>query len=67
MGEEVCAWIRFKPGNNTSVEEILKCCKGKIAHFKVPRYFYFVKEFPLTVTGKVKKNEMRHTSNEMLK
>jgi len=43
-------------------EELKAFCKGKIAHFKVPRYIKFVDEFPMTVTGKVRKIEMREKS-----
>mmetsp|Transcript_4949 Transcript_4949/g.3560 ORF Transcript_4949/g.3560 Transcript_4949/m.3560 type:complete len:82 (+) Transcript_4949:1548-1793(+) len=67
MGEEVCAWVRTKDGHKLTAEELVEYCHGHIAHFKIPRYFRFVKEFPLTVTNKVKKNEMRHLSNELLK
>jgi fatty-acyl-CoA synthase len=67
MGEEVCAWIKLKEANQTSYDELYAFCKGEIAHFKIPRYLRFVSDFPLTITGKVKKNEMRHITNEILK
>lgn len=67
MGEELCAWIIVKEGQTITPADILSYCQGKIAHFKIPRYIRFVDDFPLTVTGKVKKNEMRHISNELLK
>ena len=67
MGEELCAWVKLKDQSKTTVSDLIEYCKGKIAHFKIPRYIRFVTEFPLTVTGKVKKNEMRHITNEMLK
>lgn len=67
MGEEVCAWIKFKDQDKTTSEDLLAFMRGKIAHYKVPRYVRFVQSFPLTVTGKVKKNEMRHITNELLK
>jgi fatty-acyl-CoA synthase len=66
MGEEVCAWIKLKENEKLTIEELMESTKGKIAHYKVPRYFKFVSEYPLTVTGKVKKNEMRHQTNESL-
>ncbi|MFH4981298.1 hypothetical protein AB6A40_008007 [Gnathostoma spinigerum] len=64
-GEVVCAWIRLKvDGKKTTEEDIRDYCKGKIAHFKIPRYILFKEEhdFPLTITGKVKKYEMRERS-----
>jgi len=59
FGEEVAAWIRLGDGESATDEEIREFCKGKIAHFKIPRYIKFVEEFPLTVTGKVQKFVMR--------
>ena len=47
-------------------QEVLEYCKGKIAHFKIPKYVRIVKEFPLTVSGKIKKNVMRDVSNKLL-
>ena len=47
-------------------EDFLTYCQGHIAHYKVPRYIRFVQDFPLTVTGKVRKNEMRHIANELM-
>ncbi|VDN03326.1 unnamed protein product [Thelazia callipaeda] len=64
-GEVVCAWIRLHDSADTvSPEDIRNFCKGRIAHFKVPRYILFKKEneFPVTVTGKVKKYEIRELS-----
>ncbi|VDP45999.1 unnamed protein product [Heligmosomoides polygyrus] len=65
-GESVCAWIRLHETaeGEISEEHIKNWCKGKIAHFKIPRYILFKKEheFPLTVTGKVKKFEIREQS-----
>jgi fatty-acyl-CoA synthase len=58
-GEEVCAWIKLRPGQYTSPEDIRAFCRGKIAHFKIPRYIKFVEAFPMTVTGKVQKFVMR--------
>jgi len=58
-GEEVCAWIQLKTGSNVSEEEIREFCRGRIAHFKIPRYIRFVAAFPMTVTGKVQKYAMR--------
>ncbi len=59
FGEEVCAWIKLKEGEESSEEEIRSFCEGKLAHFKIPRYIRFVRDFPMTVTGKVQKYKMR--------
>uniref|UniRef100_A0A8C8IX47 Medium-chain acyl-CoA ligase ACSF2, mitochondrial n=1 Tax=Oncorhynchus tshawytscha TaxID=74940 RepID=A0A8C8IX47_ONCTS len=53
MGEEVCACLKLKAGQDCSAEDIKAYCKGKIAHFKIPRYVTFVNDYPLTVSGKV--------------
>jgi fatty-acyl-CoA synthase len=62
FGEEVMAWIRLRDGQTATVEEIRDYCRGKIAHYKVPRYVKFVDGFPMTVTGKVQKFLMREAS-----
>jgi fatty-acyl-CoA synthase len=61
-GEEICAWVRLKAGEQATVEEIRAYCKGKIAHYKIPRYVFFVDSFPMTVTGKIQKFLMRQQS-----
>ncbi|VDP14115.1 unnamed protein product [Onchocerca flexuosa] len=64
-GEAVCAWIRLNDSaDHITAEDIRNFCKGRIAHFKIPRYILFKKEneFPVTVTGKVKKYEIRELS-----
>jgi fatty-acyl-CoA synthase len=58
-GEEVCTWIIPKPGESVSAEDVLAHCKGKIAHYKVPRHVKIVESFAMTVTGKAQKFEMR--------
>ncbi len=58
-GEELCAWVRLREGVSATEEEIRDYCKGRIAHYKVPRYVVFVSEFPTTVTGKIQKFIMR--------
>ncbi|MDH3640050.1 MAG: AMP-binding protein, partial [Gammaproteobacteria bacterium] len=58
-GEEVCAWIKLRQGESATVDDIQEFCRGKIAHFKIPRYIRFVDGFPMTVTGKVQKFIMR--------
>jgi len=54
-GEELCAWIKLKPGQEATPEQIRSFCRGKIANFKIPRHIRFVDAFPMTVTGKVQK------------
>ena len=66
-GEEVCAWIMLKHGQQLSDVDVKQFCKDRIAHFKVPRYVEFVEEFPMTVTGKVQKFKMTETMVEKLK
>ena len=61
-GEELCAWVRLREGQETTGEELRDWCRGQIASFKIPRYWRFVEEFPMTVTGKVQKFKMRETS-----
>jgi fatty-acyl-CoA synthase len=61
-GEEIIAWISLKEGKNPSEDDIKEFCKGKVAHYKVPRYIRFGDDFPMTVTGKVQKYKMRETS-----
>ena len=58
-GEELCAWIRTRPGETLTAEEVRAFCHGQIAHNKIPRYVEFVDEFPMTVTGKIQKFLMR--------
>lgn len=62
-GEELIAWVKLGPDADSVTEEQLReFCKGKITHFKIPRYFKFVEEFPMTVTGKIQKFKMREIS-----
>ncbi|SUE42726.1 AMP-binding protein [Roseomonas gilardii] len=65
-GEELCAWIRIRPGEALTVEEVRGFCDGQIAHQKIPRYVQFVNEFPMTVTGKIQKFLMRRQMEEEL-
>ncbi|MCI0680497.1 MAG: AMP-binding protein [Gemmataceae bacterium] len=58
-GEEVMAWVKTKPGATLTEDELARFCTGKIATYKIPRYWKFVDAFPLTVTGKVQKFRMR--------
>ena len=66
-GEEVCAWIVLKPGQQATEDEIRTFCQGQIAHYKIPRYIRFVTEMPMTVTGKVQKFVMRDRMIDELK
>lgn len=58
-GEELCAWIIAKPGQQVTEDDVREFCKGQIAHYKVPRYIRFVDAFPMTVTGKIQKFRIR--------
>jgi fatty-acyl-CoA synthase len=59
FGEELCACVRLRDGATLGDDEVRDFCRGRLAHFKVPRYVMFVDEFPMTVTGKVQKFKMR--------
>jgi fatty-acyl-CoA synthase len=61
-GEELCAWVKLRPGATLSLDELREFCSGQIAHFKIPRYLRITDEFPMTVTGKVQKFKMREIS-----
>ena len=61
-GEELCAWVKTKPGQSLTGDEVKEFCKGKIAHYKIPRYILFVDDFPMSVTGKIQKYRMREES-----
>jgi fatty-acyl-CoA synthase len=66
-GEELMAWIRMREGTDPlTTEAVREFCAGKLAHYKVPRYVRVVDEFPMTVTGKIRKVEMREVSVELL-
>lgn len=66
-GEELMAWIRPRPGaSELTAEALREYCAGRIARYKVPRYVHLVEEFPMTVTGKVRKVEMRERAVELL-
>jgi fatty-acyl-CoA synthase len=62
FGEELCAWVKLRPGADLTIEELRDYCTGKIAHYKIPRYLRVTDEFPMTVTGKVQKFKMREVS-----
>jgi fatty-acyl-CoA synthase len=63
-GEEVCAWVRAKPGQELTEAEVKEFCRERISHFKMPRYVVVVEEYPTTVTGKVQKYRLRQMGIE---
>src|SRR5919108_434074 len=65
-GEELMAWIRVREGAELTDEEVREFCRGRIAHFKVPRYVKFADALPMTVTGKIQKYKMREQAIEEL-
>jgi fatty-acyl-CoA synthase len=66
-GEELMAWVRLREGAEPLTADALReFCTGKLAHYKIPRYVHIVDEFPMTVTGKVRKVEMRQQAVELL-
>ena len=65
-GEEVMAWIRPRAGATLTEDALVAFCRGKIATFKIPRYWKLVDEFPMTVTGKVQKFRMREIAVQEL-
>jgi len=66
-GEELMAWIRMREGKPPlTAEAVREFCTGKLAHYKIPRYVHIVEEFPMTVTGKIRKVEMRQQSISLL-
>ena len=66
FGEEVCAFVRTRPGATVEPEAIREFCRGRIAHYKVPRYVLVVDEFPMTVTGKIQKYKLRDQATDEL-
>ncbi|HEY8060742.1 MAG TPA: AMP-binding protein [Acidimicrobiales bacterium] len=66
-GEELMAWVRLRPdADELTIEALRAYCEGKLAHYKVPRHLHLTDAFPMTVTGKVRKVEMRERSVELL-
>jgi fatty-acyl-CoA synthase len=66
-GEELCAWIKMKAdAKPLDAEAIRAFCQGRLSHYKIPRYVMVVEEFPMTVTGKIRKVQMREESTEQL-
>ncbi|MGC9352379.1 MAG: AMP-binding protein [Mariniphaga sp.] len=66
-GEQVGAFIRLKEGQSITEEEIRDFCRGQIARFKIPKYIFFVKEFPMTASGKIQKYKLSEQSVELCK
>ena len=58
-GEEICAFVMLKDGQTADADDLRSFCRGRIAHYKVPRHVLFVDEFPMTVTGKIQKYRLR--------
>ncbi|HEY0485803.1 MAG TPA: AMP-binding protein [Mycobacteriales bacterium] len=65
-GEELMAWVILRPGASLTAEALREFCAGRLAHHKIPRYVHVVDEFPMTVTGKVRKVEMRERAADLL-
>ena len=66
FGEELCAWVVLKPGQTLSEDELREFCRGRIAHYKIPRHIRFVEGFPMTVTGKIQKFRIREAMKSQL-
>ncbi|KAM6403340.1 medium-chain acyl-CoA ligase ACSF2, mitochondrial [Rhynochetos jubatus] len=66
MGEEICACIRVRAGQDCTEDEIKAFCRGKISHFKIPRHIVFVDQYPLTVSGKIQKYRLREQMEKHL-
>jgi len=66
-GEELMVWVRLRAGAaELTAGSLREFCTGRLAHYKIPRYVHIVDEFPMTVTGKVRKVEMRERATEIL-
>ncbi|MEP6697262.1 MAG: AMP-binding protein [Pseudonocardiales bacterium] len=67
FGEELMAWVRLREGVGAlTADQVREFCTGRLAHYKIPRYVHVVEEFPMTVTGKVRKAQMREEAIEIL-
>ena len=66
-GEELMAWIRMRDGASAlTAHDVREFCQGRLAHYKIPRYVHIVEDFPMTVTGKVRKVQMREEAVTLL-
>lgn len=66
-GEQVGAFIKTRPGAELTEEDVMDFCRGKIARYKIPKYVFFVDDFPMTASGKIQKYKLRELSLELLK
>jgi fatty-acyl-CoA synthase len=66
-GEEVGAFIKLKEGAEVTEEDVRDFCRGKISRYKIPKYIFFVKEYPMTASGKIQKYKLREMSLEWLR
>ena len=66
-GEELMAWVQLKDGTTLDASALREFCTGRLAHYKIPRYVHVVDEFPMTVTGKIRKVQMREEAVELLR
>ena len=66
-GEEVGAFVRLKKGKNLHEDEIIEFCKGQIARHKIPKYIFFVDDFPMTASGKIQKYKLKDLGLKLLK
>lgn len=67
FGEQVGAFITLKAGKMLKEEDVAEFCRGQIARYKIPKYIFFVKEYPMTASGKIQKYKLRELSLELLK
>ncbi|MCY4668941.1 MAG: AMP-binding protein, partial [Rhodococcus sp.] len=66
-GEELMVWVQMREGaDDLDADSVRAFCTGKLAHYKIPRYVHVVDEFPMTVTGKVRKIAMREQAIELI-
>jgi fatty-acyl-CoA synthase len=65
-GEELMAWVRLREGASLDADGLRAFCSGRLAHYKIPRYLHVVDEFPMTVTGKIRKVQMREEAVQIL-
>ena len=65
MGEAVGAFIKLKSGQKLTEEDIVDFCRGNIARFKIPKYIFFVNEFPMTASGKIQKYKLSELSVQL--
>ena len=66
-GEEVGAFIKKRPGAELIEEDVIDFCRGKISRYKIPKYIFFVDEYPMTASGKIQKYKLRELSLDLLK